>query len=314
MNEVVSAAPSVNATSSAAPGDRGFALIQALRPKQWVKNVLVAAAPLAAGELSAPGVANRVLLMFVALCCASSAGYLINDVRDRDYDRVHPRKCIRPIASGRVSINVAVAMAVCLAVGSIVTALVCSRSVALLTLLYLAVTLTYSLWLKSVPGLEMVMVSAGFLLRAVIGGTGTSTMLSEWFLVVICASALLVVAGKRVAEVQRLESMPLDSVAARRTVLTAYSARYLRLISTMTATIAVVAYSGWVIFVGMQRGSGALTAFSAAPVTAGIARYLHVINAGGGERPEDALLDDWVMIGFGILWLAFFATYVASVS
>ena len=312
MKEVASAALPAHTTSPTPSGNRGWALIQALRPKQWAKNILVAAAPLAAGELSASGIANRVVLMFVALCCASSAGYLINDVRDRDYDRAHPRKCMRPIASGQVSTIAAVSWAAGLVGVSIVTASICGRSVALLTVLYLVVTLAYSLWLKTVPGLEMVMVSAGFLLRAVIGGVGTSTMLSGWFLIVICAAALLVVAGKRVAEMQRLQSVPLDSAAAPRTVLTAYSARYLNLISMMAATIAVAAYSGWVIFVGMHRGSGVLTAASAAPVAAGIARYVHVINSGGGERPEDALLDDWMMIGLGALWLALFSTYVAS--
>lgn len=314
MSDVVNAAEPVAVVAPGVANARGFAALRALRPKQWAKNVLVAAAPLAAGELLVPRVAWHVFLLFIALCGASSAGYLVNDVRDRDYDRAHPRKQHRPIASGRVSVTLAIALASVLSVGSVLVAFSSGLAAALLTALYIAVTLSYSLWLKTIPGLEMVLVSAGFLLRAVIGGVGTSTMLSGWFLIVICAAALLVVAGKRVAEMLRLQTVPLDAVASRRSVLSAYSPRYLRLVSTMAATIAVLAYTGWVIFVGMYRGLGALTAVSVAPVTAAVARYLHVINAGGGESPEDALLDDWAMLGFGALWLGLFATYVSTVN
>ena len=293
---------------------RAWTLLQALRPKQWAKNTLVAAAPLAAGELSKGAIVVRALTLFLALCCASSAGYLVNDVRDRAYDRLHPRKRLRPIASGRVTVSTALVTAAVLAVASVVLSASCGRVAALLTLTYLALTLAYSMWLKSVPGLEMVIVSAGFLLRAVIGGAGTSTVLSGWFLIVICAAALLVVAGKRVAEMHRLGAETPHTGGAKRSAIRAYSRGYLRLVCVMAATVAVVAYAAWVVLVGMHRGPAVFTAASAAPVTAAVARYVHVINNGGGESPEDALLDDWAMRVFGVLWLVTFAVYVSSMN
>ena len=301
------------ALTPAATPERGpRALLLALRPKQWAKNVLVGAAPLAAGQILSSGTAGRVLLLFIALSCASSAGYLVNDVRDRDYDRSHPRKRLRPIASGAVSVQVALAAAAALALAALALATACSTQAGLLTGCYLSLTLVYSLWLKRVPGVEMVIVSAGFLLRAVIGGAATGTNLSEWFLAVICAASLLVVSGKRVAEMRRLDGVETAPVAARRGVLNSYSAGYLRAIASMAAGIAVAAYIAWVMLVGMRRGSSVLTAASVAPLTAAVGRYLHVVNAGGGESPEDALLDDKVMLAFGAGWLVLFGASLAS--
>ena len=287
-------------------------LLLALRPKQWAKNILVGAAPLAAGELLSFSTAGRVLLLFIALSCASSAGYLINDVRDRDYDRAHPRKRLRPIASGALGVPVALAAAAALAFIALALAATCSLQAGMLTGCYLALTLVYSVWLKRVPGVEMVIVSAGFLLRAVIGGVATGTNLSEWFLAVICAASLLVVSGKRVAEMRRLDGAALEPAVAQRGVLHSYSAGYLRAIASMAAGIAVAAYIAWVLLVGMRRGSAMLTAASVAPLTAAVGRYLHVVNAGGGESPEDALLDDKVMLAFGAGWLVLFGASLAS--
>lgn len=299
-------------TPAAAPARGARALLQALRPKQWAKNTLVGAAPLAAGEILSFGTAGRVLLLFVALSCASSAGYLVNDVRDRDYDRAHPRKRLRPIASGAVSVPVALATAAGLALTALVLATACAVKAGLLTGGYLALTLVYSLWLKRVPGVEMVIVSAGFLLRAVVGGVATGTALSEWFLAVICAASLLVVSGKRVAEMRRLDGVEVAPDAAQRGVLNSYSAGYLRAVASMAAAIAIAAYIAWVMLVGMRRGSSVLTAASVAPLTAAVGRYLHVVNAGGGESPEDALLDDKAMLAFGAGWLLLFGASLAS--
>lgn len=284
-------------------------IVQALRPRQWLKNALVVAAPLAGGEVFAVATAARVALLFTLLCAVSAAGYLVNDVRDIDYDRAHPEKRYRAIASGRVPVANALAIATGLAAVALVVGM--DRfgwKVAVLLLAYIAATGSYSLWLKSVPGVEMVVVSAGFLLRAIIGGVGTGTVLSGWFLVVICASALLVVAGKRLSELSRLaESEPL---APARSALGSYSRRYLMFVTVMSAAVAVCGYSAWVLLVGAYRNEPVLIIVSVLPLAAAYARYVHIIGGGHAETPEDALLRDRVMVVCGLLWACMFASAV----
>ena len=177
-------------------GEQLVPLFLALRPKQWLKNSLVVAAPLAGGIAFRWHSAFTIALLFMLLCMVSSAGYLLNDVHDRDYDRAHPIKRHRAIASGAASVPQAVGLATALIALAVLAAFSWTDSATTLLLVcYVVTTITYSLYLKTIPGVEMVVVSAGFLLRAIIGGVGTGTELSGWFLVVICAAALLVVAG-----------------------------------------------------------------------------------------------------------------------
>jgi decaprenyl-phosphate phosphoribosyltransferase len=292
-------------------GEQLVPLFLALRPKQWLKNSLVVAAPLAGGIAFRWHSASTIALLFMLLCMVSSAGYLLNDVHDRDYDRAHPIKRHRAIASGAVSVPQAVGLASALIVLAVLAAFSWTDpATTLLLVCYVVTTITYSLYLKTIPGVEMVVVSAGFLLRAIIGGVGTGTELSGWFLVVICAAALLVVAGKRLSELQRLEHTKAEPKAHERTALRAYSVKYLTFVTIMSATFAVAAYAVWVLFVGVHRDNPLLLVGSIIPLGIAIARYVGIIRAGGAETPEDALISDAVMVACGGVWLLSFAAAV----
>ena len=148
-------------------------LWRAARPRQWVKNVLVLAAPMAAGRLLEPDILIPTLYALVSFCLASSATYFFNDVIDVDEDRRHPVKRNRPIASGEVSERSAMVVAVLLGGISLVPAWLASWPMVILILSYIVLQVAYSLWLKHEPVMDLAVVASGFLLRAVAGGVAT---------------------------------------------------------------------------------------------------------------------------------------------
>ncbi len=180
---------------------RWKALISALRPRQWIKNLLVVAVPLASGQLLERSTVLSTLLAFVAFCAASSAVYLTNDVLDKESDRRHPVKRNRAIAAGLLPAPAAVGGAVLLALVALgLPVLVGSPQLSLLLVGYLCLQAIYVLWAKHQPVLDLASVAAGFVLRAVAGGVASGIPISTWFLTVTAASAMFVVAGKRYSE------------------------------------------------------------------------------------------------------------------
>ena len=186
---------------------RGVAwgLVQSMRPRQWVKNVLVFAAPLASGTIHRWDVLLPTLVAFGLFCVVASGIYLLNDVRDVAEDRRHPRKRFRPVAAGVVPMAVAALAGVLLVAGSLVAAVLLTRP-ALAGVLgtYAAVSLAYSFFLKDQPVIDLAVVASGFLLRGVAGGAAAGIALSQWFLLVAAFGALFMVAGKRYAELVAL--------------------------------------------------------------------------------------------------------------
>jgi decaprenyl-phosphate phosphoribosyltransferase len=279
------------------------ALCRAVRPKQWLKNVLVGAAPLAAGSLFVPSVLGREALTFVALCLASSAGYLVNDVLDVAKDRVHPTKRRRPVASGALSPRLALVAACTLAAAALTvgTALV-SAGVGLVLLLYLALTVGYSLGLKRLSVVDLGLVSAAFVLRAVAGGVAAPVPLTEWFLVVASFGALFVVAGKRYADVLQIEEG-----TGRSWAVVPYSVSYLRFVWSLAATAAVVGYFVWSFDVGAVRGHSSVWAeVSVAPFVLAVLRYATTVDRGAAGCPEDVVLRDRGLQLLVLLWLVSF--------
>src|SRR2546430_12657905 len=149
----------------------GSALLRAMRPKQWLKNILVFAAPGAAGVLTHSGPLLRSLGALVLFCAASSGTYLINDAIDVEVDRLHPKKKHRPIAAGHVAVPVALTVGAGLLVASAVGALAVSDWQLVLVLAsYAGISVAYSLWLKHEPVIELGAIASGFVLRAIAGG------------------------------------------------------------------------------------------------------------------------------------------------
>ena len=270
-----------------------------MRPKQWVKNVLVATAPLAAGRLFETPVLTGVGLAFVAFCLVSAAVYLINDVRDVAEDRLHPRKRFRPIAAGELKPQTALLLAALSGLAGLALGFAVTVPLGITLLVYLAVQLLYSAFLKHMPVVDLAVVASGFLLRAIAGGVATGIPLSQWFLLVAAFGSFFMVAGKRYSEMKAI-----GGDAGTRRSLTRYSESYLRFAWMLAAVMVLISYSLWAF---ENRGDGALglpwTAISIAPFTLGLLQYALEVDAGNAGEPEDVVLHDHVLQGIGVIWL-----------
>ena len=276
------------------------ALVKALRPKQWAKNVLVVAAPFAAGRLFEPSVAANVAVAFVAFCLASSAVYLLNDVRDAPMDRLHPEKKNRPIASGQVAPSTAVVLAVVALVASLGLSTLAEPALLWVIVTYLVLQLLYVFWLKNQPVLDLAVIASGFLLRALAGGAATDIAISDWFLLVAGFGSLFVVAGKRYSELVTLEAED-GEVGQTRSTLLSYTSTYLRFVWTVAAAVTVMVYGLWVVT--PPRESTTATLISLVPFTLGLLVYALVIDSGKGGEPETAILRNPTLLALGALWV-----------
>ncbi|MGQ0804481.1 MAG: decaprenyl-phosphate phosphoribosyltransferase [Actinomycetota bacterium] len=302
-----SASASGDASSAPAPSlARG--LLRTARPKQWAKNVLVFAAPGAAGVLTEADELGRTLAAFAAFCLAASGTYFLNDALDADADRRHPTKRKRPVAAGQVSEGLAKTMAVVLMLaGLAVAAPFNSGKLALVVGGYIAITVAYSLWLKHESVVDLGAVAAGFVLRAIAGGVATDVPLSDWFLIVAGAGSLFIVTGKRHAEQMELG----DASAGHRSTLAEYSSAYLNYVRAVTSGVAIAAYCLWAFENAEAVGDTFWFRLSIVPFVAGILRYALVVEQGGGGAPEEIVLRDRVLQLFGLMWVAAFAIGVS---
>jgi decaprenyl-phosphate phosphoribosyltransferase len=276
------------------------ATVRAVRPRQWVKNLLVLAAPLAAGRLLEPAVIKGTALAFVAFCLISAAVYLVNDVRDVAEDRQHPTKRFRPIAAGELKPATALVLATVLGACGLALGFVVSMPLGITMVIYVSLQLLYSAYLKHLPVVDLAMVASAFLLRAIAGGVATGIPLSQWFLLVAAFGSFFMVAGKRYTEMKAL-----GGEAGTRRSLTRYSESYLRFAWMMAAVMVLISYSLWAF---ENRGNGALgvpwTAISIAPFTLALLQYALEVDAGTADEPEEVVLNDRVLQGLGVVWVA----------
>jgi decaprenyl-phosphate phosphoribosyltransferase len=279
-----------------------MALVVALRPRQWLKNVLVFAAPLAAGSIFEPDVLVPSLIAFVVFCLISSATYLINDVRDVEADRAHPTKSRRPIPVGDLPVSIAIGAAIVLAIVSLAIALAVSLSLFGVVLAYAVFTLAYSLFLKHEPVIELALLSLGFLLRAIAGGAAADLPISPWFLIVAAFGSLFMAAGKRFSELERSA----DSDAPRRRSLDGYTATYLRFVWGLAAAVTITAYCLWAFEVGLADSSFPWSQWSVLPFVLAILRYALDVDRAEAEAPEDVVLRDRSLQVLGLAWLVLF--------
>lgn len=281
------------------PVSRLPAPIRAMRPRQWVKNFLVVLAPLAGGVLFQPDALEGVALAFVAFCLVSSAVYLLNDIRDVEEDRLHPRKRFRPIAAGELSIPVAAVMGIVLGLAGLALGFWTAPALGVTLVVYVAIQILYSAVLKHLPVIDLAVVSSGFLLRAIAGGVAVAVPLSQWFLLVAAFGSLFMVAGKRYSE---LVSVGAD--AGTRKSLDRYSQSYLRFVWILAAVLVVTCYSLWAFENPGREPLGVpWTAISIAPFTLGMLQYALEVDAGQAGEPEDVVLHDHVLQGLGLIWL-----------
>ena len=284
------------------------AAIRAMRPRQWVKNVLVFTAPLAAGKLFDRDVLLGSALAFVAFCLMSATVYLVNDIRDVEEDRLHPRKRFRPIAAGELRPQAALVLAVVTGVAGLTIGFLTTTQLGVTLLIYLLLQLGYSAFLKHLPVVDLAMVASGFLLRAIAGGVASDIPLSQWFLLVAAFGSFFMVAGKRYSEIKSL-----GSGAGTRRSLERYSESYLRFAWMLAATMVLISYSLWAFTNG---GVGAYavpwTAISIAPFTLGLLQYALEVDSGNAGEPEEVVLHDRVLQVIGLVWLVVISIGVFS--
>ena len=288
------APPSAGGTAAIARG-----IVRASRPRQWVKNVLVFAAPAAGAGLGDGEVIVKAVLTFVAFCLVSSATYILNDVGDVEADRRHPTKRNRPIAAGIVPVPVALGAVVALLLGGLGLAYAINWRLGLLLTGYKALTIAYTFRLKHTAILDIMIVASGFVVRSISGGVAVDITLSKWFLAVTCFGSLFMVAGKRHGELLHVGD------GSTRKALEQYTLEYLRFVVTMAAAVTIVTYCLWA-FEHPRTSDIPWWGLSIAPFVMGIMRYALLVDQGKGGAPEELVIKDPGLRLIGIAWVALF--------
>ena len=282
-------------------------IVRELRPKQWIKNVLVFAAPVAAGLFDNRDTDLQALGAFGCFCAAASATYLLNDAMDIESDRRHPVKKNRPIAAGIVPVGLAYVLAVVLLAVAIGGSFLIRRDFGFTILAYLALTTVYSLWLKHLPILDIFAVAAGFVLRAIGGATATGLPISEWFFIVTSFGALFMVTGKRAGERAELG----DDAATIRPALAAYSPQYLNYLKAVFSAGTLITYCLWAFASAQESTNGSvLFQLSIVPFAIAILRYALLLEQGKGAEPENLVFSDRTLLAAGAIWAIIYACAV----
>ncbi|WP_329337838.1 decaprenyl-phosphate phosphoribosyltransferase [Streptomyces sp. NBC_01352] len=285
-------------------------LLKAARHKQWVKNVLVIAAPAAAGQLFSRHALTQLALVFALFTACAAAVYLVNDARDADADRTHPTKRRRPVAAGQVPVPVAYAVGAALGVlAPAVAAWLVSPAVAALLAAYLGMQLAYCVSLKHILVIDLV-VTTGFLMRAVVGGLALDIPLSRWFLITTGFGALFMVSAKRYSEAVQMAG----KTGATRALLTEYTTGYLRFVWQLAVGVAVLGYCLWALEEGGVPHTSLLPwrQLSMVAFILAILRYAVFADRGTAGEPEDVVLRDRALALIGLLWIAMYALAVAN--
>lgn len=281
---------------------RLHALVATARPRQWIKNALVVAAPGAAGALGRDDVPGHVAIACLAFCVLASGIYAINDVRDAEEDRRHPVKRRRPVAAREIGPCTAIVFGlVAMAIGLTACALL-SPLLGLVGLGYLTLTLTYTMVWRHVLFVDVVAIAGGFVLRAVAGGVAAPVTLSKWFLLVISFAAVLAAAGKRWAELRRTAAPG----AKRRRVLEYYSEPRLLALLALGGIGALFTYCMWAFELPSVHGFP-WRPLTIVPFAICLVRYGSLVRAGEGEMPEDMIVTDLPLLLAAASWLVLFA-------
>lgn len=280
------------------------ALLVEARPKQWIKNLLVFAAPGAAGVIEHPTPLLQTLAAFGCFCLAAAGTYYLNDAADIDADQLHPTKRFRPIAAGEIPVAMARVIGAVAIVLAVVAATAVNWHLGVVVGSYVVITTAYSTWLKHVAVVDVVGVAAGFVLRAIAGGAAVDVPISNWFFIVASFGSLFMVVGKRRAEADEMGT----AAAAIRPTLGQYPREYLTHLQTVSSSVVLVGYCLWAFEKAAEAGGGVpWFQLSIVPFALAIFRYALLVDTGHGGAPEEVVLADRGLQVFGALWAATFA-------
>lgn len=273
-----------------------IAYLKLMRPHQWLKNLMIFFPPFLSGALLQPGMLQSGVLPMAAFCLASSATYVLNDMLDATKDRNHPKKSLRPIASGEVSFAPAALFAVILAAGALTLGMQVPGSFVLFLLCYLVISASYSLKLKELPIVDIFCIAAGFVLRLQAGGAAFGVLISEWLFLTVFLLAVFLSTGKRLCEKGELGVR----AGSHRMSLESYPAGFLDLALAMAGAAVLVTYTIY----SLSRHA---LIYTVPLCTFGLLRYLLRVKAGEGGDPTDALLKDLPLLLTGLLWVVLVA-------
>ncbi len=267
-------------------------MIKALRPKQWTKNGLVFAALIFAYEFDNPEAWILAAGAFAAFCLVSSMGYVVNDIRDREVDARHPRKCKRPIASGALPVPWAIGLAAVAGTLGLFLAAILGWEMLLVTVLYFTTTMTYSFFFKHVVILDVMMITVGFLWRAVAGAVVIDVHISPWLLLCAAFLALFLGFNKRRGEIALImdddEEPDTEELAAVRPSLASYRPSMIQEFQSITSSGTVISYALYTVL-----GSPTPWLMLTMPfVLYGVFRYIYLVDRGDGAAPDEILVRD----------------------
>ncbi|QRN85902.1 decaprenyl-phosphate phosphoribosyltransferase [Clostridia bacterium] len=272
-----------------------YGLIESLRPKQWTKNLLIFAGLIFSSTLFVPENLFKAVYGFLIFSIVSGVTYIINDLRDIEEDKRHPKKKLRPLASGRLPKEVATVWAFALLLGSLSMAYFMDMQFFLITILYFILMVFYSLYLKKIVILDVLVIALGFVLRAVAGAVIIGVSISPWLVLCTLLLALFLALCKRRHELVLLE----NTATLHRKVLKDYSINYLDQLISIVTTGTIVVYALYT----MNSGKPKMMVLTMPLVIYGIFRYLYLVHQKKqGGSPEELLVTDKPLLITILLW------------
>jgi 4-hydroxybenzoate polyprenyltransferase len=279
-----------------------LALIVLARPWQWVKNGLVLAPLVFSHRLFHPRDAILAAVALVAFCALSSFAYVLNDISDREADRLNPEKRDRPMACGDLTIAQAACFAIVLGAIATLLSIALGRNFLGISALYVALQFGYSLWARQYVVLDVIAVAIGFVLRAFAGAIAIRVDVSPWLVFITFVLALLLVLGRRRHELAAMG----DGARAHRGVLAQYSIRLFDQMLAIVAAATLVSYMIYTASAEVEAKLGTRYLYLTVPFVAfGILRYLYLVDARNeGGDPARLLIRDLPMLLTVLLWIA----------
>ncbi|NWF97488.1 MAG: decaprenyl-phosphate phosphoribosyltransferase [Nitrospirae bacterium] len=266
--------------------------LKVLRIKHWIKNLFLFAAPFFGGKLFEESTLHLALPAFISFSFCASSIYIFNDIRDIERDRVHPEKRNRPIASGKIRKNIAYLLSAFLFSISLILSFKIGFYFFYFIILYFLVQVGYSIYLKTIPILDIFCIASGFVIRVLAGSAAFNVEPSRWLLLTMFMISLVLATGKRLGEVSLLE----DKIAEHRNSLNSYSISTLNEILVISSSAALIAYSLYTVEQFRKL------IYTVPVVTFGLFRYLMISKQGMGD-PTKAMTHDKLLAATILIWL-----------